>query len=176
MNNGPTTTFYAGVLLENDWLLPTILITATVLILASFIMCIVLLVKNSKLKKRLEFFMEGDDGKSLEDAFQDKFKNMDYVNSKLQEIDGRLNGIDANLLKTYQKVGIVKYDAFKQIGGTLSFVLTLLTKDNDGFILNSMHSNTEGCYTYIKEVKAGEVFVVLSEEESESLEQAKNCK
>lgn len=98
---------------------------------------------------------------------------MDFINDKLKEVDTRLNGIDANLLSTYQKIGIVKYDAFKEIGGTLSFVLTLLTKDNDGFILNSMHSNSEGCYTYIKEVKGGEVFVTLSDEESQSLEQAK---
>ena len=55
---------------------------------------------------------------------------------------------------------------------SLSFVLTLLTKENDGFIMNSMHSNKEGCYIYIKEVKSGEVFVTLSEEERQSLEQA----
>ena len=49
----------------------------------------------------------------------------------------------------------------------------LLTKNNNGFILNSMHSNSEGCYTYIKEVKGGEVFVTLSEEERQALEMAK---
>ena len=144
-----------------------------VLILALIVFCIVLLAKCSGLRKRYEAFMNGSEGKSLEDAFKKKFENMDYINEKLEEIDVRLNGIDMNLLQTYQKIGIVKYDAFKEIGGTLSFALTLLTKDNDGFILNSMHSNTEGCYTYIKEVKAGEVFVALSEEESQSLEQAK---
>ena len=96
----------------------------------------------------------------------------DFINQKIKEIDKRLNGIDQNLLKTYQKVGIVKYDAFKEVGGTLSFVLTMLSKENDGFIMNSMHSNKEGCYIYIKEVKAGEVFVTLSEEERQSLEQA----
>ncbi len=144
-----------------------------VLILALIVFCIVLLAKCSGLRKRYEAFMNGSEGKSLEDAFKKKFENMDYINEKLGEIDVRLNGIDMNLLQTYQKIGIVKYDAFKEIGGTLSFALTLLTKDNDGFILNSMHSNTEGCYTYIKEVKAGEVFVALSEEESQSLEQAK---
>ena len=144
-----------------------------VLILALIVFCIVLMAKCSGLRKRYEAFMNGSEGKSLEDAFKKKFENMDYINEKLEEIDVRLNGIDMNLLQTYQKIGIVKYDAFKEIGGTLSFALTLLTKDNDGFILNSMHSNTEGCYTYIKEVKAGEVFVTLSEEESQSLEQAK---
>ncbi|MCH5253092.1 MAG: DUF4446 family protein [Lachnospiraceae bacterium] len=140
------------------------------------ILSIVLLAKVSNLKRRYESFMKDADGKSLESAFQKKFANIEYINDKLKEVDTRLNGIDTNLLQTYQKIGIVKYDAFKEIGGTLSFVLTLLTKDDDGFILNSMHSNTEGCYTYIKEVKAGEVFVSLSEEESQSLEEAKNCR
>lgn len=137
------------------------------------VLMIILLVKVSGLKKRYLNFMEGQDGKSLEDSFQKKFENVDFINDELRKIDGRLNGIDANLLKTYQKIGIVKYDAFKEIGGTLSFVLVLLTKENDGFILNSMHSNSEGCYTYIKEVKRGEVFVALSEEERQALEDAK---
>lgn len=149
-----------------------ILLGSVVAILILFILCIILIGKNSSLKKKYSSFMQNSEGKSLEEAFKKKFENMDYINEKLSEIDTRLNGIDDNLLKTYQKVGIVKYDAFKEVGGTLSFVLTLLTKENDGFIMNSMHSNKEGCYIYIKEVKAGEVFVTLSEEESQSLEQA----
>lgn len=137
------------------------------------VMLIVILVKTSKLKKRYESFMDGQDGKSLEQSFKSKFENMDLINEHLKKVDDRLDGIDENLLKTYQKVGVVKYDAFKEIGGTLSFVLVLLTKEDNGFILNSMHSNSEGCYTYIKEVKNGEVFVALSEEERQALEQAK---
>lgn len=145
---------------------------ATVLVIL-FVLLIVALFKIGKLKKCYNMFMEGKDGKSLEETFQKKFENMDFINDELKKIQGHLELIDENLLKTYQKVAIVKYDAFKEIGGTLSFVLVLLTKDNDGFILNSMHSNSEGCYTYIKEVKSGEVFVALSEEERQALEQAK---
>lgn len=145
-------------------------VLAAILIL--LILCLVLIGKNSSLRKRYDEFMQDADGKSLEDAFQKKFENMDYINEKIKDIDIHLEGIDNNLLKTYQKVGIVKYDAFKEVGGTLSFVMTLLTKENDGFIMNSMHSNKEGCYIYIKEVKAGEVFMTLSEEERQSLEQA----
>lgn len=137
------------------------------------ILIIVLLAMVSGMKKRYLIFMDGQNGRSLEESFQKKFENMDYVNEELKKINTRLNRIDANLLRTYQKIGIVKYDAFKEIGGTLSFVLVLLTKDNNGFILNSMHSNSEGCYTYIKEVKNGEVFVTLSEEERQALEDAK---
>lgn len=137
------------------------------------VMVIILLAKTSKQNKKYSLFMEGKDGKNLEESFHKKFENMDFINEELKKIDTRLNRIDANLLRTYQKIGIVKYDAFKEIGGTLSFVLVLLTKENNGFILNSMHSNSEGCYTYIKEVKNGEVFVALSEEERQALEDAK---
>ena len=141
-----------------------VLLGALAAILILLILCLVLIGKNSSLRKRYDEFMQDADGKSLEDAFQKKFENMDYINEKIKDIDIHLEGIDNNLLKTYQKVGIVKYDAFKEVGGTLSFVMTLLTKENDGFIMNSMHSNKEGCYIYIKEVKAGEVFMTLSEE------------
>lgn len=149
-----------------------VLLGAVAAILILLILCLVLIGKNSSLKKRYEAFMRDSEGKSLEESFRKKFENMDFLNQKVKEIDKRLNHIDQNLLKTYQKIGIVKYDAFKEVGGTLSFVLTLLTKEDDGFIMNSMHSNKEGCYIYIKEVKAGEVFVTLSEEERQSLEQA----
>ena len=155
--------------IESDMII--IEIAAVLVIL--LVLLIVALSKIGKLKKQYNVFMEGKDGKSLEETFQKKFENMDFINDELKKIQGRLEFIDENLLKTYQKVAIVKYDAFKEIGGTLSFVLVLLTKDNDGFILNSMHSNSEGCYTYIKEVKSGEVFVALSEEERQALEQAK---
>lgn len=155
--------------IESDMII--IGIAAVLVILLALL--IVALSKIGKLKKQYNVFMEGKDGKSLEETFQKKFENMDFINDELKKIQGRLELIDENLLKTYQKVAIVKYDAFKEIGGTLSFVLVLLTKDNDGFILNSMHSNSEGCYTYIKEVKSGEVFVALSEEERQALEQAK---
>ena len=73
--------------------------------------------------------------------------------------------------KTYQKVGIVRYDAFNEMGGNLSFVLTMLNDQNSGWLLNAMHSR-EGCYTYIKEIINGKSYVELGEEEKESLERA----
>lgn len=151
-----------------------IVLIAPGLIVVLLIMCIVLLAKNSGLRKRYDGFMADADGRSLEKSFQKRFENMEFITEKLKEMDDHIDRIDANLLKTYQKIGIVKYDAFKQIGGSLSFVLALLTKSNDGFILNCMHSNTEGCYTYVKEVKQGEAFVTLSDEELQALEEAKN--
>ena len=57
------------------------------------------------------------------------------------------------------------------MGGNLSFVLTMLDEENNGWIFNAMHSR-EGCYTYIKEVVKGESYIELAEEEKECLERA----
>ncbi|MDE6994874.1 MAG: DUF4446 family protein, partial [Lachnospiraceae bacterium] len=72
------------------------------------------------------------------------------------------------LASTFQKVGIVKYDAFNQMGGQLSFSLALLDENNSGFILNCVHS-TEGCYSYTKEIRNGSCDISLGEEEREAL-------
>ena len=57
------------------------------------------------------------------------------------------------------------------MGGMLSFSVALLSKKNDGFILNSVHSS-EGCYTYTKEIKNGLCEIELSEEEKAALSKA----
>lgn len=71
----------------------------------------------------------------------------------------------------YQKMGLVKYDAFNQMGGQLSFSLALLDENNNGFIINSVHSS-EGCYSYTKEIKLGQCVIDLGAEEAEALAMA----
>ena len=69
---------------------------------------------------------------------------------------------------TYQKMGIVKYDAFREMSGKLSYALALLDKNNDGIMINSMYSR-EGCYSYVKDIINGESSINMSEEEKEAL-------
>ena len=76
-----------------------------------------------------------------------------------------------NMESTFQKMGLVKYDAFNQMGGQLSFCLVLLDENNSGFIINSVHS-TEGCYSYTKEIKLGESSIPLGKEEEEAMAMA----
>lgn len=141
-----------------------------------FILVIVALCKVGKLKKKYNTFMSGSDGKTLESEFSAKFAEVDNLKLENKKIIKRIEKITENLLITYQKVGIVKYDAFKEMGGKLSFAIALLNDNNDGFIINSMHSSREGCYTYVKEIIKGESFVVLAEEEKLALEEAKKKK
>ena len=115
--------------------------------------------------------MMTSDGNSIEKELQLKFNKVNTISSKVRVIEERLEGIDETLVKTYQKMGIVKYDAFKEMGGKLSFSLALLNQDNTGILISSMHSR-EGCYTYTKEIIKGESFVLLADEEREALNQA----
>ena len=59
--------------------------------------------------------------------------------------------------------------AWKMMGGQLSFSLALLDENNDGFIINSVHSS-EGCYSYTKEIKNGTSSISLGEEEQQALD------
>ena len=98
--------------------------------------------------------MSGEDGKSLENEIMQRFSQVDILQKEHDTMEQHIKEIDETLLSTYQKIGIVKYDAFNEMGGKLSFALVMLNDKNNGFVLNSMHS-IEGCYTYIKEIIKG---------------------
>lgn len=137
-----------------------------------FILLLIAFAKINKLNKKYEKFMQGANGRTLEEQFSTKFEEIDSLKVENKKIINRIEIITENLLITYQKMGIVKYDAFHEMGGKLSFAIALLNDNNDGFIINSMHSSREGCYTYIKEIIKGESFVVLAEEEKLALKEA----
>lgn len=145
------------------------------IILVLLIMNIVALVKVGKMKKRYQAFMEGKDAKSLEDSILSRFREVDELKISQELQNNDIEALKATILKTYQKFGLVKYDAFNEMGGQLSFSLAMLDKKNNGFLLNTVH-NREGSYTYVKEIFDGKSEINLSEEEQEALTKAVNQK
>ena len=141
------------------------------LIILMFLLYINVNMKYNRLKSSYNVFMRGQDCKTLEESFSARFDELDELSNIAHENKADIRILYRALRSSYQKVGIVKYDAFDEMGGKLSFALTMLDNDNNGWILNSMHSR-DGCYTYIKEIVRGESYIELSEEEAESLDQA----
>ncbi|HJD36440.1 MAG TPA: DUF4446 family protein [Candidatus Blautia ornithocaccae] len=127
----------------------------------------------NRLSRKYRLFMKGKDAQSLEKLFLRKFNLIEKVTSSMDIADERITRLENMQGKTLHKYGIVKYDAFEDMGGKLSFALAMLDKDNTGFILNAIHSR-ENCFLYIKEIVKGESYVMLSEEEKEALEKAAN--
>lgn len=138
-------------------------------LLILLIMLIVLIVKYSKVKKRYDKFMRGKNASSLEEDMHGIFEDMKLLKANVDKNKRDIRILYKNLERTFQKLGIVKYDAFNQMGGQLSFSLALLDENNDGFILNSVHSS-EGCYSYTKEIKDGTSKISLGKEEQEALD------
>ena len=133
-----------------------------------FILVIVNMVQTSKMKKKYKKFMSGKNAKSLEETL---VKKLNQIDSLVEANEKNIKNVVNNMKFTFQKVGLVKYDAFNEMGGKLSFSLALLNASNDGFVLNAVHSR-EGCYTYIKEIIDGNSIIVLAEEEQEALNMA----
>lgn len=151
---------------------PGILIIVIMVLLIVLVILYARVTMNyNRLRSSYNTFMRGKDGKSLEQSLGKKFQDMEttinVIKQNRQDIKELYRKQDAN----YQKVGIVKYDAFNEMGGKLSFALTLLDGNNNGWIINAMHSR-EGCYTYVKEIVKGQSYIELAEEEAESLENA----
>ena len=129
------------------------------------------MVQIFKLKKKYQTFMTGKDAKNLESTLIKRLEQVDKLVKANDSNEENIKKLSHDMKFAFQKVGLVKYNAFSEMGGKLSFTLALLNESDDGFVLNAMHSR-EGCYTYLKEVIAGNPIAVLCEEEKEALEMA----
>lgn len=121
--------------------------------------------KMSKIYKK---FMQGKSAKSLEQEIVGLFEDNKFIKNAIEKDKKDIRILYKNFESAFQKLGVVKYDAFNQMGGQMSFCIALLDENNNGFILNSVHS-AEGCYSYTKEIKNGESEILLGNEEKQAL-------
>ena len=149
------------------------MIALSVICIILAVLVITVLCKLKTLKRRIDSLSRGKDTESLEDIILNFFERVESLEEGEEMTRAALNAIKDNLKITYQKKGLVKYDAFREMSGALSYSLALLDKENNGVLISSMYSR-EGCYTYAKDVKNGKCKINLSEEEAEALKQAVN--
>ena len=117
--------------------------------------------------------MKGKAGKSLEQDIVRLYEDNQVLKTGMNENKRDIRSINKQLAKAIQKVGIVRYNAFQTMGGNLSYSLVMLDENDNGFILNTIHSS-EGCYSYTKDIVNGNCNIVLSEEEQKAIDMAKN--
>lgn len=149
-----------------------VIIGLAVITLILLVLYIINVVQMSELKKRYKIFMSGKNAKNLENTLIERLDQVDTLLEANAANENNIQKLFGNMKFTFQKMGLVKYDAFNEMGGKLSFSLALLNEKEDGFVMNAVHSR-EGCYTYIKEIIAGNSIIVLSPEEKEALDIAK---
>lgn len=148
-----------------------LIIGLAVITLILFITVIICLIKMSQLYRRYDLFMRGKDAETLEDLLIKQIEEINLLKIEDKTNKENIRSINRNIRASFQKLGLVRYNAFQGMGGNLSFAIALLDYTNSGFVLNSVHSR-EGCYMYLKRVDRGQTEVLLGSEEREALEQA----
>ena len=137
----------------------------------TLLLVLLIFLKYRRLYRAYDLFMRGKDAETLENtiiALRDEIRDLKAEDRAIKDAIRVLN---KNQRSSLQKFGIVRYNAFKEMGGNMSFALAELDYTNSGFIINTVHSR-EGCYLYIKTVDCGQTEVLLSAEEKEALEKA----
>lgn len=121
--------------------------------------------------RQYDMFMRGRDAESLEDLILDEKERIDKLEAEDIANKEVMRAMNRNIRASYQKMGIVHYDAFEGMGGKISFAMALLDYTNSGLIINCMHG-ANGCFLYVKDVEAGATDVQLGTEEKGALERA----
>ena len=144
------------------------------LIIILFILYISSLANLKKLKNNYSNFIKKlGNGNNIDEILRDYVKRVETVEAKNEEIISFCKGLDDNIKICSQKMGLVRYNAFKDTGSDLSFALALLDDKNNGVVLNGIYSR-EMSNIYAKPVQNGVSPYTVSEEEKQAIEKAVN--
>lgn len=148
------------------------LLSFSFLVIVLFIGFIVLLVNNMKMNKKYKKFIKKlGNGKNIEEDLENFMYKVENVEKQNGEISKTCKNLEKDLSKCVQKVGIVRYSAFRDSGSDLSFAVALLDEKDNGVVFNGIYSR-EMSNIYAKSVESGNSKYTLSDEEVEAIRKA----
>jgi hypothetical protein len=100
-----------------------------------------------------------------------RLEMVDAIARGLDDLGARVAGVEAAQRRSFQRVGLVRYNPFEETGGNQSFALALLDAVGDGWVLSSLHARS-GTRVYAKAITAGRSDATLSDEETDAVQQA----
>jgi hypothetical protein len=146
-----------------------------VVVVALAVACAVLLVlvlvlfrRTSGFERRFASLTRGESGTSLEGILDAHLDKVYAVARQVDELEARSAVLEAAQRRTFQRIGLVRFNPFEDTGGNQSFALALLDQAGDGFVISSLHARA-GTRVYGKAVARGTSESNLSAEESEAL-------
>ena len=147
-----------------------------VIILIINVMLLILYILNcmklSKLRKNYATFMTKlGKGENINEMLEGYVKNVDEIKAENKEIIEYCQKLDNRSNDYLKKMGMVRYNAYKDTGSNLSFALAILDNENNGFVLNGIYAR-DNSNIYAKPVVNGKSEYVLSNEEEEAIRKA----
>ena len=140
-----------------------------------FIMVIVAFRSLSRVEKRFKKMMRGMNNNNLEEVVLGYLDKVDEANKNSLEAIKLGELLERKLKKSVQKVAVIRYKAFEDVGSDLSFSIALLDDNNDGVVLTGIYGRNEST-AYAKPIDKGISRYDLSEEEITALNKAINNK
>ena len=137
-----------------------------------FILYIISLVRIKKIKKLYYLLTNGTEDVNIEELLIRTGKDINKMDIKMNVFEEKLASIGIKLSYTIQNVGIVRYNAFNEMGSDLSFSLALLDSFQNGFVLTSIYGR-DSSSIYAKPIKVGKSNYPLSVEEIQAIDRAK---
>lgn len=139
--------------------------------LAALALAVLLVVRLRAMARRFSDVLKGADGATIEDMLRRHVQTSEQVGARLDKAEARLDTADALLRTCKRFVGLVRYDAFEDVGGSQSFALAVYDDNGDGAVVTSMVGRTD-CRVYAKEIRKGRADRELSREEQGAVEAA----
>lgn len=133
---------------------------------------IYLQINVGRLQKNQEQLFSGKNGTDLEKIILDHSANFKELDKDIQDLFEISNQIHALAAHSIHKVGVIRFNPFKDLGGDQSFSIALLDGQNNGVVISGLHTR-EGNRVYAKPVEYGKaVKHPLTEEELEAIKRA----
>ena len=142
-----------------------------VVIVFLFILIMILFRSLNKVENRYRKLMRGANSKNIEELIMGYLDKVDKANEKSQEAIDECKRLEIKMKDCIQKVAIMRYKAFENVGSDLSFSIAMLDDKNDGVILTGIYGRQEST-TYAKPIDKGISRYDLSEEEMSVLNKA----
>ena len=147
-------------------------ITLLVITLLLLVMYILNSIKLTKLRKNYSDFMAKlGKGNDINEMLQKYVKDVEEIKKENNEIEQYCRKLDEDSKQNLKKIGMVRYNAYKDTGSDLSFALAILNDNNTGIVLNGIYGR-DTSNIYAKPITEGTSKYALSKEEKESLEKA----
>lgn len=146
-----------------------IIIGLLAFVIILFIMLMITLKSLSNLESKYRKFMRGVDNKNLEELIMGYLDKIDKSKEETEYMKKLYENLELRLESCVQKVSIVRYRAFEDVGSDLSFSIALLDHNNNGVIVTGIYGRNEST-TYAKPIDRGISRYDLSQEEKHVLQ------
>lgn len=119
--------------------------------------------------RRQYSLLQGEDGtESFVSAVSRKAAEVEQLRAVVDDLRRDVESLRAHAADAISHVAVVRYDAFNDLGGRMSFSAAMLDDGGDGLVISSINARTES-RTYAKGVKSGGSDALLSPEEKQAI-------